>query len=68
MNPKTQDRIERDGRHDPEFGHLVSLQVQLVLEKEAYRNVDQASVGGAERQQNDQDAEVEEDPLPHRAR
>jgi hypothetical protein len=42
--------------------------VEFVLEKEGYGNIDQASRGGTEGQQNDQDAQVEENPLPHQAR
>ena len=61
-------QVEGDGGHEPEIGELVRLQVQFVLEKKAYRNIDQASGGGTEGQQNDQDAEVEENPLPHRLR
>ena len=57
-------QVERDGGHQPEDGDLVCLQVQLVLEKEADGDVDQASDRRAEGQQHDQHAEVEEDPLP----
>ena len=61
-------QVERDGGHQPEDGDLVRLQMQLVLEEEADRNIDQAAEGRTEGQQNDQDAEVKEDPLPHRVR
>jgi len=34
----------------------VRLQIEFVFQKKAYRNIDQASEGGTEGQQNDQDA------------
>jgi hypothetical protein len=40
--------------------------VQLVFENKANWNIDQASVGGTEGEEHDQDAEVEENSLAHR--
>jgi hypothetical protein len=58
-------KVERDGGHEPKLGNLMRPQVQSVLEKKADRNIDQAAGGGAESQQNNQDAQVEKNPLPH---
>jgi hypothetical protein len=46
----------------------VRLQVQLVLEQEAQRNLDQAAEWGAERQQDDQRADIERNSPPNGAR
>ena len=64
--PEYEGQIERDGGHQPENGDLVRLQVQLVLEEKADWNIDQASEGRTEGQQDDQDGQVEEYPLPDR--
>jgi len=60
--------IKRDGGHEAEIGDLVRRQMQLVLEQEADGDVDQSSRRAAERQQDDQDAQIEEDAQPLRRR
>src|SRR5262249_13802634 len=47
-----------------EGGELMRRQVQLVLEEEADRNVEEAAGGGAEGGEEHQRAEVEKDPVP----
>ncbi len=57
--------IERNAGHDAEIGDLLRRQVQLVLEEEADRDVDQPAIGRAEGEEEDERAEIEEDAPAH---
>src|SRR5262245_33747769 len=61
-------QVEGDASKHAEIGEFMCLQIQSILKKEAYWNVDQTTVRRAEGQQHDQDAEVEKNSPSRRVR